>query len=182
MAYLDETGLAKVWNKVKALVPTRTSQLTNDSGFLTQHQDISGKQNKLTAGENITIVNDVISATGGGGSGEIERGTSKNWNYTKYPDGTMIATRMIDATGVSFTKIANYMYYRNGTTTWALPEGFIETPTITVTASNGNYIGIVTKNKSATSFQTNYFRLTTTSSPSTSIDVQMSCIAVGKWK
>ena len=49
-------------------VPTKTSQLANDSGFLTSHQDISGKQDKLIAGENITIASDgkTISATGGG--------------------------------------------------------------------------------------------------------------------
>ena len=29
-------------------IPTKTSQLTNDSGFLTSHQDISGKQDKAT--------------------------------------------------------------------------------------------------------------------------------------
>lgn len=29
-------------------VPTKTSELTNDSGFLTQHQDISGKVDKVT--------------------------------------------------------------------------------------------------------------------------------------
>ena len=29
-------------------IPTKTSQLTNDSGFLTSHQDISGKQDKST--------------------------------------------------------------------------------------------------------------------------------------
>lgn len=28
-------------------IPTKTSDLTNDSGFLTQHQDISGKANKV---------------------------------------------------------------------------------------------------------------------------------------
>lgn len=48
MAFLDETGLARVWNKVKALIPTKTSELTNDSGFLTQHQDISGKVDKVS--------------------------------------------------------------------------------------------------------------------------------------
>lgn len=30
------------------ITPTKTSQLTNDSGFLTSHQDISGKQDKST--------------------------------------------------------------------------------------------------------------------------------------
>ena len=33
---------------LKTSIPTKTSQLTNDSGYLTQHQDISGKQDKLT--------------------------------------------------------------------------------------------------------------------------------------
>lgn len=36
-------------------IPTKTSQLTNDSGFLTSHQDISGKLDKTTYEENKTI-------------------------------------------------------------------------------------------------------------------------------
>ena len=79
----------------KPTIPTKTSQLTNDSGFttnngtvtsvgvkmngatkgtvtssgtidlgtvITSHQDISGKQDKLTAGANITISGNTISA------------------------------------------------------------------------------------------------------------------------
>ena len=42
-AAIDLTPYAK-----KTEVPTQTSQLTNDSGFLTSHQDISGKQDKAT--------------------------------------------------------------------------------------------------------------------------------------
>lgn len=42
-AAIDLTPYAK-----KTEVPTKTSQLTNDSGFLTSHQDISGKQDKST--------------------------------------------------------------------------------------------------------------------------------------
>lgn len=42
-AAVDLTSYAK-----KTEVPTKTSQLTNDSGFLTSHQDISGKQDKET--------------------------------------------------------------------------------------------------------------------------------------
>ena len=45
-------------------VPTNVSEFTNDAGYLTQN-DIANKQDKLTAGENITIVNNVISSTGG---------------------------------------------------------------------------------------------------------------------
>lgn len=58
---VDLTPYAK-----KTEVPTKTSQLTNDSGFLTSHQDISGKQDKLIAGEGITIASDgkTISSSG----------------------------------------------------------------------------------------------------------------------
>ena len=45
-------------------IPTKTSDLENDSGFLTEHQDISGKQDKLIPGDRITIENNVISAKG----------------------------------------------------------------------------------------------------------------------
>lgn len=65
-------------------VPTNVSAFTNDSGYLTEHQSLSGyatesyvqgyhdstKQDKLTAGANITIdpETNTISATGGSGS------------------------------------------------------------------------------------------------------------------
>jgi len=39
------------------VIPTKTSQLNNDSGFLTSHQDISGKQDKLISGTNIKTIN-----------------------------------------------------------------------------------------------------------------------------
>ncbi|MBP3620106.1 MAG: hypothetical protein J6J24_05575 [Clostridia bacterium] len=45
-------------------VPTNVSAFKNDTGYLTQN-DIANKQDKLTAGENITIENNVISSTGG---------------------------------------------------------------------------------------------------------------------
>lgn len=55
---------------ITANIPTKTSDLTNDSGFITnEYHDIT-KQDKLVAGNNITIsANNVISATGGGGGG-----------------------------------------------------------------------------------------------------------------
>lgn len=54
MKYLDQNGLLYLWGKIKALIPTKTSQLTNDSGFLTSHQDISGKLDKTGDGANVT--------------------------------------------------------------------------------------------------------------------------------
>ena len=73
-------------------VPTSNTAFTNDAGYLTEHQSlsaysttdevnsaitqaVSGKQDTLSAGTNITIVDNVISATGGGGEGKpIEGG------------------------------------------------------------------------------------------------------------
>ena len=34
-SYLDKTGLTHLWEKIKAKIPTKTSDLTNDSGYLT---------------------------------------------------------------------------------------------------------------------------------------------------
>lgn len=49
-------------------IPAKTSDLTNDSGFLTEHQDISGKQDMLVSGTNIKTING-ISILGEGDSG-----------------------------------------------------------------------------------------------------------------
>ena len=34
--YLDKSGLTYFWSKVKGKIPTKTSQITNDSGFITK--------------------------------------------------------------------------------------------------------------------------------------------------
>lgn len=54
------------WNDVtdKPTIPTKTSQLTNDSNFLTEHQDISGKADKteLHSHNNKTVLDNITSA------------------------------------------------------------------------------------------------------------------------
>lgn len=63
-------------------IPSKVSELENDLGYLTEHQSLDAlatkealnngldaKQDKLTAGENITIQNNVISASGGSSGG-----------------------------------------------------------------------------------------------------------------
>ena len=85
-------NIAAVPSKANASdIPTKTNELENNSGFLTEHQDISGKQDKLTAGANITINSDnVISATGGGGLGT---GTEE-LTFT-YEDGTTATLKVV---------------------------------------------------------------------------------------
>lgn len=43
---IDESGTPTVFEAEDVKVPTKTSELENDSGFLTEHQDISGKLDK----------------------------------------------------------------------------------------------------------------------------------------
>lgn len=33
--FLDDNGLLYLWNKIKAIIPTKTSDITNDSGYIT---------------------------------------------------------------------------------------------------------------------------------------------------
>lgn len=60
-------NVAADWNDIdnKPTIPTKTSDLTNDSGFLTQHQDISGKEdvsNKVNLVSNNSTDNQYPSA------------------------------------------------------------------------------------------------------------------------
>lgn len=72
-------GLFEIVNAYVPTVPNSTSELSNDSGFLTK--------DNFVAGNNITITNEndnlIISATGGGGGG----GGASQWN-TIYEDTT----------------------------------------------------------------------------------------------
>jgi hypothetical protein len=36
MKYINITGLTYLWQKIKAIIPTKTSELTNDSHLATQ--------------------------------------------------------------------------------------------------------------------------------------------------
>ena len=108
---LDELGIQPKGDyALTSDIPTSTSDLTNDSGFITNETDptvpshVKGiteanitswnnKQDPLTAGENITIENNVISATTGGGGSEdnahkIYVGQiSYDWGYEQYKEG-----------------------------------------------------------------------------------------------
>lgn len=50
---IDESGKPTVFEAEDVKVPTKTSELENDSGFLTEHQDISGKLDKEKLSEAI---------------------------------------------------------------------------------------------------------------------------------
>lgn len=68
------SGGTVTWDDIENK-PTKVSAFENDANYLTEQSlsnyatkaDLNAKQDKLTAGNNITIVDGVISATGGGG-------------------------------------------------------------------------------------------------------------------
>lgn len=76
---VKQTNASGQFTLVNHFVPTKTSKLTNDSGFLTK--------DNFVAGNNVTITNEnnnlIISATGGGSGG----GSAPQWN-TIYEDTT----------------------------------------------------------------------------------------------
>ena len=55
---------------IRNAIPTKTSQLNNDSGYLTQHQDISGKLDKTGDGSNVTAAFTVASTRANIATGE----------------------------------------------------------------------------------------------------------------
>lgn len=76
----------------KPIIPTKTSQLTNDSSFVNDYQ-LSGKQDKLTSGTNIKTINN--QSILGSGNIDIQGGGSENvaWgDITGKPDFKAVAT------------------------------------------------------------------------------------------
>ena len=60
----DGTTITIADGVISSTQPTKTSELTNDSGFITNEYHDPNKQNKLVAGDNITIADDgTISAS-----------------------------------------------------------------------------------------------------------------------
>ena len=68
-------------------IPSKTSQLQNDSGFLTQHQDISGKQDKATLEQDVAA-----------------KGFTKNTGTYSKPTGGIPKTDLSDSVQASLGK------------------------------------------------------------------------------
>ena len=84
------SGGTVTWDNIENK-PTKVSAFENDANYLTEQSllnyatkaDLNTKQDKLTAGDNITIVDGVISATGGsGGSSAVTSVNNKTGAVT----------------------------------------------------------------------------------------------------
>ena len=81
---------------ISSTQPTKTSELTNDSGFITNEYHDATKQNKLEAGDNITIADD---------------GTISASHPAKYVDGANATENTLN------------LYFNNGTSVTFTPTG-----------------------------------------------------------
>ena len=128
---------------IRGLIPTKTSQLDNDSGYLTQHQDISGKLDKpandvsATAGQVMTKTADGqewADAAGGVFWATYNETTldeiKEAYNAGKQvfvKDGTIIAALTRLGTNAQFVSAnAGYQYaYMRTSSIWAKEQKFI---------------------------------------------------------
>ena len=79
-SFLDSTGLAHLWDKVKSLIPTKTSELTNDSGYVT---DVSNKMDRANpTGTGYFSLNRKSSSTIGNYSVAAGSGTTASGAYS----------------------------------------------------------------------------------------------------
>lgn len=87
----DLSGFAK-----SSDIPTKTSQLTNDSGYLTEHQSI-----KTINGESIVGTGDLTIQAGSAGGLEYESVNNTESEYSVAP----VIGKLIDITGLPITKM-----------------------------------------------------------------------------
>lgn len=165
---LIESAVTRVEAEIPT-VPTSNTAFTNDAGYLTEHQSltaysttnevnelinqsVSGKQDTLSAGTGISIVDNVISATGGGGTTYtagrgiditndtislnlgVSAGTSTN---------SIIQGSNTVATGESSHSEGSYTYaygnYSHTEGTWSVTNGAYSHAEGSNTVTNNNY-------------------------------------------
>ena len=84
-------GINQSISNVEKRIPTKLSELDNDMKYLTEHQDLSGKQDKLVSGTNIKTINgqDVLGEGDiviEGGNSEANVGAVDTDDFVEEPD------------------------------------------------------------------------------------------------
>lgn len=167
----------------KPNIPTKTSDLTNDSGFVTSNYHDSTKQDTLVSGQNIkTINNQSILGEGNiNDSAIVESGSNSNGDYIKYSDGHMECYKTIIVTGVSITSAWGNLYENgNAIQLGNFAQTFKERPTVSLTKSDGHGCFIQVHDNISTTSAGSCYVASATSRSSTSLTFEI--IAKGKWK
>ena len=168
-----DSQIKKSIDKIK--VPTKVSELSNDAGYLTQHQDISNLatksevsavENKIPAayelptasattlggvkvGSGLSITNGVLSATGGGGVAD-----SVEWDKVQNkPNFANVATSgdyndlINQPTIPSVEGLASEVYVNEKVAAIKVPslDGYAKTADLSTVATSGSYNDLVDK-------------------------------------
>ena len=134
-------------------VPTKTSHLTNDSGFLTTETDPTvpswakaDSKPSYTASEvgavptTRTVNGKALSANVADADYITEEGTSSSWNYRKWHSGKVEAWRTIDFASASWSTWASPVKYMDKTLTF--PSGLFPSngsPSVIATSCSNQY-------------------------------------------
>ena len=131
--YLGETSLASLWAKIKGLIPTKTSDLTNDSGFLTSYTETDPTVPawaKESAKPTYTA-SEVGAATSNHGHGNISNGGDITTTAT-IASGDRLVINDESASKVTNSSIT----FGNSTTSYLANNGTWQTPTIPTVPTN----------------------------------------------
>lgn len=97
---IDESGKPTVFEAEDVKVPTKTSELENDSGFLTEHQDISGKLDKEKLPE---AIDDALAQAKENGEFDGEPGPKGDPGETIYIENPYDDTKLKTEVGKKLT-------------------------------------------------------------------------------
>ena len=117
-------ALNQNWDIIDSLLPTKTSQLTNDSGFLTEHQDLSNyvqknATNSISGATTFTGTTKVPASATNGTALQLNAQSKAANGYIKFGSGVQICW----GTGSM----------KNGDTTITFPNAFGTTARVAMT-------------------------------------------------
>ena len=124
-----------------------------------------------------------VSQSGGVPTGAvIERGSNANGEFVKYADGTLICSRFVTASNISYTNGGGSGHKFTQEFTFSWPVNFISPPiaasTIQDAQVSGRSFWLPFLGQTATGFS---FRLTCLTTTNLLDDANISVIAIGRW-
>lgn len=134
------------FTSVRAAIPTKVSQLTNDSGYLTQHQSLDGYVKTVNNTAPDSNGNVTIAVSGGGGVSTSESNTwtgKQTFQKMKFNFESYNAPRISDATDNPSSSVAVYNVQGNFTLDMSTLAGLLSNGDATVftayITANGSY-------------------------------------------
>lgn len=137
------------FTSVRAAIPTKVSQLTNDSGYLTQHQSLDGYVKSVNNTKPDASGNVTITVSGGGSGSGVSTSTQNTWtaqqnfqrlkfNFESFATSRISGTYDNPATSVATYNVTGALTLDMSTLVGMLSDGDASIFTAYI-ASNGSY-------------------------------------------